>query len=137
MWKITLLAANSSFYYQIWSHYNHFVPTDHIFHSKKCCPKIQNWGMVKIKKASANNVMGPNHNNIYWGQKGGSNVLKCSTILLQNISKFQLSDSTRENWAVSWHELEHLQGTKVERGVISENELASVLDTLKCIMKGL
>ena len=27
--------------------------------------------------------------------------------------------------------------TKVERGVISENELPSVLDTLKCIMKGL
>ena len=30
-----------------------------------------------------------------------------------------------------------LHSTKVERGDISEIELASILDTLKCIMKGL
>ena len=38
--------------------------------------------MVKIKKASTNDVLGPNYNNIYWGQKGGSSVLKCSILLI-------------------------------------------------------
>ena len=33
--------------------------------------------------------------------------------------------------------IDYAHSTKVERGVINENDLTSVLDTLKCIMKGL
>ena len=78
-------------------------------------PHNLNWGMVKIKKASTNAVMRPNYNhynNIYWGQKGGSSLLKCSTALMpqenaslfnENYYFFRIHALLYEKRAKIWH----------------------------------